>query len=122
NRSAALNVEQSVVPGVSYLAGEQAEGVHPGPIDESGEQEAHVVAAKIGPVTLCFEAKHPTAGLPAVADLTTDDATTRIVAALRASKYTGYTNKVEASVLTAPTAVRTDIKAAPVVHRSYHRG
>jgi hypothetical protein len=82
NRGAALNVEQSVVPGVSYLAGEQAEGVHPGPINESGEQEAHVVAAKIGPVTLCFEAKHPTAGLPAVADLTTDDAATRFVTAL----------------------------------------
>src|SRR6266851_5762641 len=123
NRGAALYVEQSVVPSVSYLAGEQAECVHLGPINESGEQEAHIVAAKIGPVTLCFEAEHPTAaGLPAVADLTTDDAATRIVAALRANKYTGYINCVEASALLAPTTVRTDIKAAPVVNRSYHRG
>ena len=78
---AALHVEQGVVPGVTDLAGEQTEGVDLRTVGQGAPKTRLVFdAAQIGPVALRFEAEHPGAGLPAVADLTTGNAAGRIMA------------------------------------------
>src|SRR6185295_18852427 len=63
-----LDVDQDVVPGVPDLAGDQTERIDLGAVAR-GEQRARVVAREIGPVALAFDAEHPLAGLPAIADL-----------------------------------------------------
>src|SRR5947209_7836302 len=77
----ALDVEQDVVPGVADLTGDQTERIDLGAV-AGREQRADVVAGEVGPVALAFHAEHPLAGLPAVADLTTDGATGRIMRTL----------------------------------------
>src|SRR5229473_4167168 len=102
---AALYVEQDGVPGVTDLAGKQAECIHPGPIDDSGEKQAWVRAAKIGPIALPFQTEHPRTGLPAIADLTAGDAAIGVMAAVSGDKGTGYRRCVETPTLGSPAAV-----------------
>ena len=54
--------------------------------------EADALVAEIRPITLCFQAKHPLAGLPAITDLTADDATGPIAAA-RSDGYASRSTK-----------------------------
>src|SRR6202012_4943262 len=72
---AALDIEQGIIPGIADLAGEQAERIDPRTVagGASGE-EADIRSREISPVALSFQAEHGRAGLPAVADLTTDGA------------------------------------------------
>ena len=79
----ALHVEQRVVPGVADLAGEQTERVDLGAVAIGSEHVADIVAAEIGPVALRFNAEHDRTLLPAIADLATDGAAGRVVAAFR---------------------------------------
>src|ERR1700754_500744 len=85
----ALDVEQRVVEGVTDLAGEQTERVDLRGVHETGaKQRADVAALEVSPVALRFKTEHEGAGLPAIADLTTDGAAGRIVG-------TFGTNRVE---------------------------
>src|SRR4051812_385585 len=80
---AALHVEQRVVPGITDLAGEQTEGLDLRTVGEgSAEEQAGIRSAQISPIALRFQAEYPGAGLPAVTDLTTGNATGRIMASL----------------------------------------
>src|SRR5207248_2782209 len=70
DRSTTLHVEQHVVEGVADLAGEEAERTDVRFIVESGCNDAAVAAPEVGPVALAFDAEHPGACLPAIAELT----------------------------------------------------
>src|SRR5262249_32200624 len=63
--------------------------------------------------------EHPGAGLPAVADLATDRAAIRIVAAFAARQE--RRNRRPAAAAGAPTAVDADVEAPPVIHGGNHR-
>src|SRR5882757_9787449 len=105
-RSAALHVEQCVVPGVADLAGEQAECVDLGAIGLSGESQAGVGTTQIGPVTLSFDTEYPASALPAVTDLTTGDAAGCIVTTFRTDENAGPVCGVVPAVATrTPAAV-----------------
>src|SRR4051812_4160926 len=117
HRSTALDVEQDVVGGIADLAGEQAERVDLAAVNRESK-EADVRTAEIGPVALRFETEHPVAGLPAIADLTTDGAAASVVATFRAA---ANRNVGPAVVARAPAAVGADVESAPVIHCSDHR-
>ena len=51
-------------------------------VANAGNHQADIAALEVGPVALGFETEHPGAGLPAIADLTTDGAAGRVMAAL----------------------------------------
>src|SRR5260370_1792344 len=86
HRSTTLEVEQDVVGGIADLTSEQAERVDLRGVDETGEQQARVRALQVSPVTLRFNAEHPSAGLPAITDLTTGDAHGVVIAAFTADQ------------------------------------
>src|SRR4051812_10957436 len=124
---AALHVEQHVVPGVTDLTGDEAEGVDAGTVaitrHQSGtrEQGAHIVAPEVGPVALAFETEHPIGGLPAIADLATDGAPRRIVTAFADQNAGRGRDEVPARVARATAAVDADVEAAPIVDRGNRR-
>src|ERR1700733_10035101 len=71
---AALHVPEHVVPGVADLAGEEADGVDLGLVQDrgscEGSERADVRSFQVRPVALRFEAEHPVGHLPAIAALT----------------------------------------------------
>src|SRR5262249_27087177 len=89
DRGAALDVPEHVVPGVADLTGEEADRVDLGLVGEQRAKEgAGVRALEVSPVALRFEAEHHAVAcpphveaLPAITDLTTDEAARRVVAA-----------------------------------------
>src|SRR6516165_10044488 len=73
------------------------------------------------PVTLTFQAENELAGLPAVAELSADQATGPIDAPV-IEEHTAEGSHVPTIVGTSPAAVRADVETAPVVDRSHYRG
>src|SRR6516164_6057641 len=78
-------------------------------------------APEARPVTLTFQAENETARLPAVADLSADEATGPIDAPV-IEQHAARRSNVPTIVGTSPAAVRADVKTAPIVNRSHHRG
>ena len=72
HRRAALQVKQRSVPGVTDLAGEEADATGFGAGRERRIGKAEALVAEIRPIALSFQAKHPLAGLPAIPDLAAD--------------------------------------------------
>src|SRR6185437_7769008 len=80
---AALHIPKDVVPGIADLAGKQSDCIQLGVVSGARtEDEARVGPRQVSPVALRFEAEHPVSGLPAIADLTTDQSASCVVAAL----------------------------------------
>src|SRR5258707_2748566 len=67
---AALHIPKDVVPGISDLAGEQAERFNLGIVSPVGNETANIRSLQISPVALRFETEHPTRALPTVTKLT----------------------------------------------------
>src|SRR5438132_44030 len=121
---AALHIPKDVVPGIPDLAGEKAERFNPGIVSPGGNETANVRSVQISPVALRFETEHPTGGLPAVTNLTANHSAGRIVTTFAEGgqdSYAGEVRNIPALVARSPTAVGSDIEAAPVVDRSHHR-
>src|SRR5260221_2223750 len=117
----ALDVQQEGVGGIADLTGEQAERVGLRVVHETGAEEpAGVAALEVSPVALPFHAEHPGAGLPAIADLATDGATSCIVGTLGA--HHERQNRIPVVAARTPTTVGADVETAPVVHSGDHRG
>src|SRR5665647_1352086 len=115
---AALQIPEHVVPGIADLAGEEADGIDLGLVQERHTAEranrAGVRSLQIGPVALSLHAEHPVGCLPTIADLTAGQTTRRIVAT-----QAGRNGNAASPALVAGTAaaIKTDIEAAPVVDR-----
>src|SRR6185437_1574024 len=114
--SATLDVAEHVVPGVADLTGEEADRVDLGLVDNRRERcgRACIRALQVGPVALGFKAEHPVAGLPAIADLATDEAAGRIVATFRHGRdrsRAGDVVQVPALVARTAAAVHADVEA-----------
>src|SRR5262249_26556192 len=77
---------------------------------------ADVVAAEISPVALRFDAEHHRTLLPAIADLTTDGAAGRVMAAFRATA-----DEIPAVAAGRAAAVDTDVETTPVIRSLNHR-
>src|SRR5258708_10455059 len=124
NRGTALKVEQGIVPSPAHLASEQSERVNPRAVLEKRVKLADIRAAKIGPVALAFNTPHPSAGLPAVTDLSAGDTASCIMTAFPKGRNWSETivSKIPALVARSPAAVGADVEAAPVIDRSDHRG
>ena len=75
-----------------------------------------MAAPEVRPVALAFKAEHPGAGLPAIADLTTDGAAGCVMATLGGDERAGRRDEVPALVARTPAAIGADVEAAPVVH------
>ena len=121
---AALHIPKDVVPGIPDLAGEQAERFNLGIVSPVGNEGANIRSPQISPVALRFETEHPTGALPTVTNLTADHSAGRIVTTFTEDGHDSCTRKVRnipALVARSPTAVASDIEAAPVVDRSHHR-
>src|SRR4029077_1541529 len=116
HRSAALHVEERVVPGITDLTGEQAKRIDARLVGDTSDQRARIAALQIGPVALRFETEHEGAGLPAITDLTTGNAAGRIMATFRSGA-----GEVPAIVARTPTTVGADVETAPVIHSGDHR-
>src|SRR3954468_4747366 len=118
--TAALHVEQHIAEGIADLAGEEAERADARFDGDVRIEGARVAALEVGPVALSFQPEHPAAGLPAIADLTTGRAASRIVAAIAAvERATGHI--IPALVARTPATVGADVETAPVVDRRDHR-
>src|SRR6202022_267496 len=77
---------------------------------------------EVSPVALAFQAEHPAARLPAVADLTTDRAAGCVVAALGTEQARGHIgDEIPALAARAAATVDTDVETAPVIERRDHR-
>src|SRR5205814_1145280 len=118
--AAALHVEQHIVEGIADLAGEEAERADAGFAREGGIEKADAAALEVGPVALAFEAEHPSASLPAIADLAAGRAAGRIVAAVTAVER-ATRHIIPALVARSPAAVGADVETAPVVDRGDDR-
>ena len=70
-------------------------------------------APEARPVTLTFQAEYELAGLPAVAELSADQATRPIDAPV-IEEHTAEGSNVPTIVGTSPAAVRADVETAPV--------
>src|SRR6516165_7245627 len=77
-------------------------------------------APEARPVALTFQAEHELAGLPAVAELSADQATGPIDAPV-IEEHAAQRSNVPTIVGTSPAAVCADVETAPVVNRSHHR-
>src|ERR1700694_4108507 len=122
---AALHVPQAIVSCVAYLAGGQPACGAFRPVAVTGAKEqAGIRSSQIGPVALCFQTEHPTAGLPAITDLPAGDAAGRIVTAFaeRGNYDAEVVIDVPALAARSPATVGADVEAAPVVHGGDHRG
>src|SRR5882672_6708411 len=121
---AALHIPKDVVPGISDLAGEQAERFNLGIVSPVGNENANIRSLQISPVALRFETEHPTGALPTVSNLTANHSARRIVTTFTEDGHdscTGEVRNIPALVARSPTAVGADVEAAPVVDRSHHR-
>src|SRR5262245_42877760 len=120
---AALDVEQCCAPRPADLAGEETDGIGLRAGRECRIEEAHARTAEVGPVALCFESEHKLAALPAIADLSTEQAAGTITATISGHYQSSWGDKgrieIPAVVAVAPTAVDADVKAAPVVNGRY---
>jgi hypothetical protein len=65
--------------------------------EDTGEQQARVAAVQVGPVALTFEAEHPSAGLPAIADLATGRAAGCVVTTFVADEGAGHRDEIPAA-------------------------
>ena len=90
--------------------------------DRRTEEEAGVGAAEVGPVALAFDAEHPSAGLPAITDLTTGGAAGCVMATFCSEERAAEAVvQVPALVARTPAAVGADVETAPVIERGDHR-
>src|SRR6267142_5967235 len=121
---AALHIPKDVVPGISDLAGEQAERFNLGIVSPVGNETANIRSLQISPVALRFETEHPTGALPTVSNLTANHSARRIVTTFTEDGHDSCTGKgrnIPTLVARSPTAVGADSEAAPAVDRSHHR-
>src|ERR1700740_1862570 len=120
-RGAAFHVEQGVVPGVADLTGDQPKCIETRAVEVGHKEATCIAATEISPVTLAFDAPHPTACLPAIAELATDRAARRVMATFRPRQIAkNICYKVPAIARGTTAAVDADIKAAPVVDHGDH--
>src|ERR1700750_612650 len=80
----ALYIQQNIVPGVADLAGEKADGIDLGLVGGGNDsRQAPIRSLQVSPVTLGFDPEHPAGGLPAITELSANEAPGRVVTALR---------------------------------------
>src|SRR3984957_9487421 len=108
---AALRVDQSTVPSIADLAGEQAEAFNRGLVGLAGKLQAGIAALEIRPVALRFQTEHPgRRRLPAIADLSAARSAGRIVAA-----FVSEAVRIPVDAAGGAAAVDADVETAPVV-------
>src|SRR4051812_22039561 len=79
--SAALYIKQRCVPGVTNLPrDEEPQAIDVGFPGVRRVEQANALISEMGPIALGFQSKHPSARLPAIADLTTNDTAAGIIA------------------------------------------
>src|SRR5205814_865560 len=86
NRCAALYVQQSAVPGITNLTGEQAEGIDLRLIARRYIEKAGPGALQVSPVALCFQTEDPGTGLPSIANLAAGHRAARVMATFGKSR------------------------------------
>src|SRR5262249_23285531 len=77
-------------------------------------------AVDVCPIALSFQAEYKLTGLPAIAELTADDAA-RLISAAIVNNCTSDGDKVPTIAALTPAAVGTDVETGPVVDRNNHR-
>src|SRR4029077_656995 len=110
----ALDVEQDVVGRITDLTSEQAERIDPRFVADRGIEQADVAALEVGPVALRFNAEHPGAGLPAIADLATDRAARRVMGTFAEGDNTWQ--EVPATTARTPPPLRARRENVPRKH------
>src|SRR3954454_24301550 len=110
HRRAALQVEQRCVPGVTDLAGEQANATGFGAGGERRIDEADALIAEISPIALSFQAENELIGLPAITELTADKSSGAI-ATTRSDGYTSPVDEIHAVVVLTPAAIGANVEA-----------
>src|SRR6185312_5051012 len=109
HRSAALDIQQRRVPGIADLAGEKTDAIRLRARREGWSEKADARVAQIRPVALSFQAVHPVAGLPTIADLATGKASGPLATAV-SEVEASHIKQTHTIAALAPAAVGADVK------------